>query len=129
LWTASNTLPDCSYFDLISKRSKVAGKNARLDVHGNSARDRMVRLFTNVGVEAVGRCWKDEEIVAQLGSEEINQERLKVLIAERRSQMDEFIDLALARLAEFHKTLTPEQRAKLVAKIETFKKWHGDSWE
>ena len=70
-----------------------------------------------------------EEIVAQLGSEEINQERLKVLIAERRSQMDEFIDLAVARLAEFHRTLTPEQRAKLVAKIETFKKWHGNSWE
>ena len=70
-----------------------------------------------------------EEIVAQLGSEEINQERMKTLIAERRAQMDEFIDLALARLVEFHKTLTPEQRAKLVAKIETFKKWHGDSWD
>jgi L-alanine-DL-glutamate epimerase-like enolase superfamily enzyme len=53
-------------FDLFSQRSKLAGKNARLDVHGNSARDRMVRLYTNVGVEAVGRCWKDKEIVAQL---------------------------------------------------------------
>ena len=70
-----------------------------------------------------------EEIVAQLGSEEINQERMKTLIAERRAKMDDFIDLALARLTEFHKTLTAEQRAKLVAKIETFKKWHGDSWD
>jgi Spy/CpxP family protein refolding chaperone len=70
-----------------------------------------------------------DEIVTQLGSEEINQERMKSLIAERRAQMDEFIDLALTRLVEFHKTLTPEQRAKLVAKIETFKKWHGDSWD
>ncbi len=53
-------------FDLISRRSKLAGKNARLDVHGDRARDRMVRLFTNVGVEAVGRCWRGKEAVAQL---------------------------------------------------------------
>jgi len=36
-------------FDLISRRSKLAGKNARRDVHGSSARDRMVRLMTNIG--------------------------------------------------------------------------------
>lgn len=53
-------------FDLFSRRSKVAGKNARLGVHGSGAMDRMVRLFTNVGVEAVGRCWKEEKVVAQL---------------------------------------------------------------
>ena len=27
-------------------------------------------------------------------------------------------------MVEFHKTLTPAQKEKLVAKIETFKKWH-----
>jgi Spy/CpxP family protein refolding chaperone len=76
-----------------------------------------------------GRESMHEEIVAQLGSEEINQARMKNLIAERRAQIDEFIDLALARLVEFHKTLTPEQRDKLVAKIETFKRWHSDGWD
>ncbi len=70
-----------------------------------------------------------EELVTQLRSEEIDQALVKAKIAEHRAQMDEIIDLIVVRLAEFHKTLTPEQKDKLVAKIETFKKWHGKSWE
>ena len=65
------------------------------------------------------------EIIAQLGSEEIDQERVKVIIAEYRAQMDEMIDLAVVRIAEFHRTLTPEQKAKLVKKIESFRKYHN----
>lgn len=53
-------------FDLPTKRSKVAGKNAHLDVHGDTANDRMVRLFTNTGLEAVGNCRADERAVAKL---------------------------------------------------------------
>ncbi len=70
-----------------------------------------------------------EELVAQLRNEEIDQERVKALIAEHRGKMDEIIDLIVVRLAEFHKTLTPEQKDKLIAKIETFKKWHHRDWE
>ncbi len=64
------------------------------------------------------------ELVAQLRSEEIDQVRVMAVIAEHRAQMDEIVDLIVDRLAEFHKTLTPEQKEKLVSKIETFKKWH-----
>ena len=64
------------------------------------------------------------ELVAQLRSEEIDQVRVKAVIAEHRAQMDEILDLVVLRLSEFHKTLTPEQKEKLIAKIETFKKWH-----
>jgi Spy/CpxP family protein refolding chaperone len=64
------------------------------------------------------------ELVVQLRSEEIDQVRVKAVIAEHRTQMDEIVDLVVLRLAEFHKTLTPEQKEKLIAKIETFKKWH-----
>ena len=70
-----------------------------------------------------------EELVAQLRSEEIDQVSVKAVIAEHRAQMDEIIDLMVVRLAEFHKTLTPEQKEKLIAKIETFKKWHHRDWE
>ena len=70
-----------------------------------------------------------EEFVAQLRSEEIDQGRIKAMVAKRRAQMDELIDLGIVRLAEFHQTLTPEQREKLVAKLESFKKWHGHDWE
>ena len=69
------------------------------------------------------------ELVAQLRSEEIDQALVKAKIAEHRAQMDDIIDLVVVRFAEFHKTLTAEQKEKLIAKIETFKKWHGKGWE
>jgi L-alanine-DL-glutamate epimerase-like enolase superfamily enzyme len=53
-------------FDLPSRRSKVAGKNARLDVHGDRATDRMLRLYTNTGVEAIGNCRAEQDAVAKL---------------------------------------------------------------
>ncbi|HKB03033.1 MAG TPA: enolase C-terminal domain-like protein [Gemmataceae bacterium] len=53
-------------FDLPLRRSKVAGRNARLDVHGDRSTDRMVRLYTNAGVEAVGNCRADEKAVGGL---------------------------------------------------------------
>ena len=65
-----------------------------------------------------------DEIITQLGSAEIDQERIKIIIAEHRAQMDEMIDLAVVRIAEFHHTLTPEQKAKLVKKVQDFRKYH-----
>jgi len=59
-----------------------------------------------------------EELMVQLRSEEVDKEQVKSMIAEHRVQMDEIIDLLVDRLAEFHKTLTPEQKEKLVAKIQ-----------
>ena len=61
------------------------------------------------------------ELVAQLRSEEIDRDRLKAMVAEHKVKMEELIDLGIVRLAEFHKTLTPEQREKLAAKLESFK--------
>ncbi len=69
------------------------------------------------------------ELVAQLRSEAIDQDRLKSMVTEHRIKMEALIDLGIVRLAEFHKTLTPEQREKLVAKLESFKKWHGHDLE
>jgi hypothetical protein len=43
--------------------------------------------------------------------------------------MAEIMDLAVVRLAEFHRTLTPDQREKLVAKLEWFRKKHEHRWE
>src|SRR5207237_3027834 len=54
-------------FDLTSRRNKLAGKNARLDVHGDSAVDPMVRIYTNVqGVEGLGVCRAPREKLAEL---------------------------------------------------------------
>jgi len=69
------------------------------------------------------------ELIAQLRSEEIDQDRLKSMVTSHRVKMEELIDLAIAKLAEFHKTLSPAQREKLIAKLESFQKWHGPDWE
>ncbi|MGD9133950.1 MAG: Spy/CpxP family protein refolding chaperone [Desulfobacterales bacterium] len=69
------------------------------------------------------------EFMAELRNEEIDQEKVRDLIAQKRSQMDEMIDLAITRLVEFHKTLLPEQREKLVAKLEWFHEKHQHHWE
>ena len=81
-------------------------------------------LMAKVGPMHADKESLHEELVAQLRREEIDQVRVKAVIAEHRAQMDEIADLVVVRLAEFHKTLTPEQKEKLIAKIETFKKWH-----
>ncbi len=69
------------------------------------------------------------EFMAELRKEQIDPEKVKGLIAQKRSQMDEIIDLAVVRLAEFHQTLSAEQREKLVAKVEWFHNKHQQKWE
>ncbi len=53
-------------FDLHTRRAKFVGKNAVRGDHGQTSRDRMARLYTNMGVEAIGRCWKPKEALAPL---------------------------------------------------------------
>jgi len=53
-------------FDLVSKRPKFVGKNAVLLDHGDRGTDRMVRLFTNAGLEGIGHCRADEKALASL---------------------------------------------------------------
>ncbi|RPI24361.1 MAG: hypothetical protein EHM61_17315, partial [Acidobacteria bacterium] len=53
-------------FDLVSPRPKLVGNNSRLGVHGDHTTDRMVRVFTNAGIEGLGHCRAPEEAVALL---------------------------------------------------------------
>ena len=69
------------------------------------------------------------EFKTELLKEEIDQQRVKALIAQKREHMTEIIDLAVVRLAEFHATLTPEQKEKLVDKLEYFHEKHKSRWE
>jgi Spy/CpxP family protein refolding chaperone len=69
------------------------------------------------------------KFMEELRKPEIDQEKVKDLIDQKRAQMDEIIDLAMAHLVEFHETLSPEQREKLVAKLEWFHKKHNRSFD
>ncbi|MPZ19144.1 MAG: hypothetical protein GEV06_14700 [Luteitalea sp.] len=53
-------------FDLPTRRSKIAGKNSRLDVHGDTATDRMLRIETNMKLVGVGNCRANKQEAAQL---------------------------------------------------------------
>ena len=69
------------------------------------------------------------EFMAELRKDQIDQVKIRELIAQKREQMDEIIELAVTNLVEFHKTLSLEQREKLVAKIEYFHEKHQHRWE
>ena len=69
------------------------------------------------------------EFKAELLKDEIDQQRMKELMAQKREQMTEIMDLAVLRMAEFHKTLSVEQKEKLVAKLEWFHEKHQRRWE
>ena len=69
------------------------------------------------------------EFKTELLKEEIDQQRIKDLMAQKREQMAEIMDLAVERLAEFHKTLSAEQKEKLVAKLEWFHEKHNQKWQ
>lgn len=68
------------------------------------------------------------EIKTQLSSESMDTLRVKELVAEHRSKMAEVADLVVDRVAELHATLSPEQRDKLVSKLEKFEKRHRQKW-
>jgi len=53
-------------FRVTHRRPKIAGKNSRLDVHGDRAVDRMLRLYTNAGIEGIGNCRAGKGEVAKL---------------------------------------------------------------
>jgi len=73
--------------DLTSRRVKFAGKNARLDVHGDRATDRMVRLYASNGLEGIGNCRASEEALRSLLGQPVSAlaEQLKEDLPDRLS--------------------------------------------
>ena len=68
------------------------------------------------------------EIKAQLSSETIDTERVKAMMIEHRKEMEVVMNLAVDRVAEFHATLSPEQRAKLIKKLEKWEERCSHRW-
>ncbi|WP_300465092.1 Spy/CpxP family protein refolding chaperone [Desulfobacula sp.] len=60
----------------------------------------------------------------QLASDQIDETVIKGLVAEHREKMNQVIDLVVDRLIIFHRELTPDQKIKLIKKMEKFESWH-----
>lgn len=58
------------------------------------------------------------EVIAELQKDELDQGRLKKIVAGHKGEMDVMADLLIDRLAKFHASLTPEQKVKLVALLK-----------
>jgi Spy/CpxP family protein refolding chaperone len=64
-----------------------------------------------------------DELGIQLRSDEFDRQHLQDVIAKNSARREELISLFLTRLAEFHSTLTPEQRTTLNKKLDKMKRW------
>ncbi len=60
------------------------------------------------------------EIKSLITAEKLDTKRIKSLIEERRSGMEKNMDSVLAKVAEFHATLTAEQKQKAVEMMDKF---------
>lgn len=54
-----------------------------------------------------------EEFINSIASDELDQAKILEWIKEKEKQVDEFAPAIIAELADFHKSLNPEQRKKL----------------
>jgi len=62
------------------------------------------------------------EAIVQIKSDKVDQIKLNQMLAQREVKMRELRPFIVKKFAEFHSMLTPEQRNKLVEKLEYFKR-------
>jgi len=65
------------------------------------------------------------EIFNQLKSETMDQQKVTDAVAGVKTEIDKMIPFMISRIAEFHGTLTEDQRNHLVEKLEGLRKLHG----
>jgi len=59
-----------------------------------------------------------DEIIRMFASDELDQDRILQIIEEKQEQVDYFAARIIAEFAEFHESLSSEQRKKLVEEIQ-----------
>ncbi|MEJ2157973.1 MAG: Spy/CpxP family protein refolding chaperone [Desulfobacteraceae bacterium] len=99
--------------------SKIAEKLA-LDDAQRAALDRIADEF----IAEHQRISSDRQVfkadfIEILGKEEVSPEELNALFDTKKPLIEEMMQLASVHIAEFHSILTPEQRATLIAEIES----------
>jgi Spy/CpxP family protein refolding chaperone len=65
-----------------------------------------------------------EEVQTELQKDVLDQEKLRKMANTHKTEMDDVSDIVIARLAQFHSTLSPEQKKKLVEYVKDKKKCH-----
>ena len=60
----------------------------------------------------------------QIAADQMDKNLILSLVAEHREKMDQMVTLIVDRVVVFHKGLSPDQKTKLIKKIEKFESWH-----
>jgi periplasmic protein CpxP/Spy len=66
-----------------------------------------------------------DEIVAQIQSERLDETKVLQLLEQRQALMSQVAPQVVAKVAELHASLTPEQKAKAVEHLARFKERMG----
>lgn len=66
-----------------------------------------------------------DEILVQIKGDKVDQEALNSLFQEREQKFKELRSFVISKFADFHGTLTPEQRTKLAVRLEEYRKRRG----
>jgi len=64
-------------------------------------------------------------IIEQIKSDVMDQQEVMSAIEGVRAEIGDALGVAVNRLADFHQTLSPEQKAQLIDELEDLKKLHG----
>jgi Spy/CpxP family protein refolding chaperone len=67
-----------------------------------------------------------EELAVQIKSEHLDEAKVLQLLEQRQALMSQIAPQVIAKVAELHASLTPEQKAKVVEHLERFKDRMGN---
>ena len=60
-----------------------------------------------------------------LDKETVNEAEVNAMFAQREAKLKELREFAVAKYAQFHNSLTKEQKLKLKEKMEKYRKYRG----
>lgn len=93
--------------ELVSKLSLTPEQQAALNTT-------KVDVLAKMEQMKKGKDAHHDEVLAELQKDSLDQDKLKKMFAEHKTQRDDIAELLLDRFVKFHATLSAEQKTKLV---------------
>ncbi len=103
--------------DLTAKLELNASQQQELEVIKTEFLGKMSEMKKN-------RETTHDALLTELQKDVLNQDNLKKMVNTHKAEMDEIANIAIARLAKFHSTLSSEQKKKLVEYVKDKEKSH-----
>lgn len=108
----------------IEKMSKRIANKLDFNDQQKALLDQMTaELKKDFAAEVPFRQTLQDELKKQVNQPELDQAKLVQLIRERQARMDAKLEKYVAKIAEIHKTLNPEQKAEVLEKLDKFSRY------